>query len=294
MLRTDLERQAMRAVELVVLGRDNPRLLIAAKRRLTRPRRVARLLAGLANSADGRQPLLLLGVGKRHVVGVERTPDEDWWDRVRSALPGRRPELRWDAVSIDGAMVVVVAPDSSDELIPACKRDRVVVPFFDGDRLVYGKPTRPEPVGQRQSIPTASVVGGWVERRLLGSGSGAGVDTYRGVLELEVGAVTGVMRDIDCSATLMSPDQTRSMELDVQVHPAPDAVGVFRTASGIEVRGTFRVRLLIAGAVRSASDRGDPPSLHLVVSLLLPGRAVPELRSLLLRPDPSGRRRWVI
>ena len=281
----------MRAVEMTILGREDPRLLVANKRKLSGPKKIARLLAGLANAADGRQTLLLVGISGDEVTGIDALPDVDWWDDLDSAFPGAVPRLDWMAVDIDGATVLAIAPRPSDELIPAKFRGEISVPFFDGGGLHRTRPSRGDRSVRTETLPTASILGGWIERSVIEEDD---VTAFHGQLELQLDAVTGVMPDKNCSATLLVASRERPIELDVQVHPSVDDVGVFRLDGGIQVLSTFRVRLFLAAAVRGGLDRSEPASVQLVVSLLLPGRAVPELRSLLLSPDPERRGRWRI
>ncbi|MEM7286787.1 MAG: hypothetical protein AAF480_10590 [Actinomycetota bacterium] len=285
----DLETLVMRAVEMTILGREDPRLLVANKRKPGGPRKVARLLAGLANAADGRQTLLLIGVRGTEVTGIEALPDADWWDDLEGAFPGAVPRFDWMAVDIDGARVLAIATRSTDELIPAKMHGEIVVPFFDRGGLHRTRPARLERTSPRDVLPTASILGGWIERSVIAESD---VTAYQGQLELQLDAVTGVMPDKNCSATLLVASREGPIELDVQVHPSVDDVGVFRVDDGIHVLSTFRVRLFLAAAVRGGTDRSEPASVQLVVSLLLPGRAVPELRSLLLSPDPDHRGSW--
>lgn len=279
----------MRAVEMTILGREDPRLLVANKRRLSGPKKIARLLAGLANAADGRQTLLLIGISGDEVTGIDSLPDVDWWDALDSAFPGAAPRLDWMVVDIDGAQVLAIAPRHSDELIPAKFRGEITVPFFDGGGLHRTRPVRGDRAVRTETLPTASILGGWIERSVIDEDD---VTAFHGQLELQLDAVTGVMPDKNCSATLLVASRERPIELDVQVHPSVDDVGVFRLDDGIQVLSTFRVRLFLAAAVRGGLDRAEPASVQLVVSLLLPGRAVPELRSLLLSPDAERRGRW--
>ena len=287
----DLETLAMRAVEMTILGREDPRLLVANKRKIGGPRKVARLLAGLANAADGRQTLLLIGVRGDEVTGVDAPPDADWWDDLDKAFPGAVPRLDWMSVEIDGATVLAIAPRPTDELVPAKVRGEITVPFFDRGGLHRTRPSRHERGARTEALPTASILGGWVERSVIEEDD---IVAYQGQLELELDAVTGLMPDKNCSATLLVASRERPIELDVQVHPSVDDVGVFRLDDGIQVLSTFRVRLFLAAAVRAGAERSEPASVQLVVSLLLPGRAVPELRSLLLSPDPQRRARWLL
>lgn len=283
----------MRAVEITVLGREDPRLLVAAKRTRAKPHRIARLLAGLVNSAGDRRPLLLLGVDGRSVAGLNGLPDNDWWDEVEDSFPGTVPRLEWTLVDIEGAAVLAIAPESGGELIAALDRhDEVMVPFYDAGGIRRTRPPRADRAGPTEALPTATVLGGWIQRELIDQEGP--IDTFSGVLDIELGTVTGMMPDKTCSATLLLPNLHGPVELDVQLHPSGDDVGVFRHEDGIEVRSSFRVRLYVAGASRSPDRRPDPASVQLVVSLVLPGRAVPELRSLLLSPDPDQPGRWRI
>ncbi len=287
----DLETLALRAVEMTILGREDPRLLVANKRRAGGPRKIARLLAGLSNAADGRQTLLLIGIRGNEVTGIDPLPDADWWDELDAAFPGSLPRLDWMVVDIDGASVLAIAPRSGDEMIPAKWGGEIVVPFFDRGGLHRNRPPRADRPSSTEALPTASILGGWVERAVI---DGEDVVAFQGQLDVQLDAVTGMMKDKNCSATLLIATRERPVELDVQVHPSADDVGVFRLDDGIEVLSTFRVRVFLAAAVRGLSSRTEPVSLQLVVSLLLPGRAVPELRSLLLSPDPDHRGRWLV
>lgn len=287
----DLETLAMRAVEMTILGREDPRLLVANKRRPGRPGKVARLLAGLANAGDGRQTLLLIGIRGDEVTGVDALPDADWWDDLDDAFPGTVPRLDWMPIDIDGATVLAIAPRPSDELIPARIRGELIVPFFDRGGLHRTRPLRQGRGLRSDSLPTASILGGWVERSQIGAGH---VTAYHGQLEVELDDVTGLLPDENCSATLLVASRERPIDLDVQLHPPADDMGVFRIEHGIHVLSTFRVKMFVAAAVRDGADDSDSASMQLVVSILLPGRAVPELRSLLLSPDPGRGGRWTL
>lgn len=283
----------MRAVEITVLGREDPRLLVAAKRRLTKPHKIARLLAGLVNSAGDRRALLLLGVSGRSVRGLTALPDDDWWDDVEASFPGETPQIHWTVIDIDGAAVLALEPEAGSELVAAYDRDNVViVPFYDRGGIRRTRPPRADRGSPTETLPTATILGGWVRREVIDQ-EGA-IDAFSGQIDIELGAVTGSMPDKTCSATLLMPNHQGAIELDVQIHPSSDDVGVFRHDSGIEVRSTFRVRLYVAAATQQDRERRDPASVQLVISLLLPGRAVPELRSLLLSPDPDNRGQWLV
>jgi hypothetical protein len=288
--RVDLETLALRAVEVTVLGREDPRLLVATKRKLTKPHKVARLIAGLANSAYGRRSILLIGLRSDKVHGLDAIPDADWWDELDDSFPGRVPRLDWMIIDIDGAQVLAIAPEQLDELLVAHDGDDIIVPWFDRGGIRTSRPRRAE--RSSESLPTATIRGGWVAKSTLDLDGP--IDSFCGQIDVELDAVTGMVADSSCSATLLMPTRDRSIELDVQVHPSSDDVGLFRHDAGIEVRSTFTVRLYLAAAVRGKVSDKDPASIQLVISLLLPGRTVPELRSLLLSPDPSRRSRWLV
>lgn len=273
-----------------MLGREDPRLLVATKRKLTKPHKVARLIAGLANSAHGRRSILLIGLRAHEVHGLDTIPDADWWDELDDSFRGRTPRLDWMIIDIDGAQVLAIAPEQLDELLVAHDGDDIIVPWFDRGGIRTTRPRRAE--RSSESLPTATIRGGWVAKSTLDLDEP--IDSFSGQIDVELNAVTGMVADNTCSATLLMPTRDRSIELDVQVHPSSDDIGLFRHEAGIEVRSTFTVRLYLAAAVRGEVSNKDPASVQLVISLLMPGRAVPELRSLLLSPDPSRRSRWLV
>ncbi len=288
----NLETLAMRAVEVTVLGRQDHRLLVATKRRLTRPKRIARLLAGLANAAGDRHALLLLGVRGHDVTGLDSLPDADWWDELEEAFPGTVPDWEWSVVDIDGADVLVIGLDPSTELIPAFRRDSVIVPFFDRGGIRRTPPADDRRVSTSQSMATAKVVSGWVQR-VPGDHSGS-IAAFRGRLSVEIASESGRIADTDCSATLLGAEHVGPVGLDVQVHPAEHRLGVFRHDRGVEIRNDVQVEVLLAAATRTPHPPSEPHAVQLVVSLALPGRGVPELRSLLLNPDPRTPGRWTL
>lgn len=290
----DIETAALRAVELGVQGRVDPRLIVATRHRLPGPRKTARLLAGLANAADGRKPLLLVGLHGAEIHGVDEPPSARWWQRVADGFAGPAPDIRWTMVDLDGPQLLAISSDPVDELVTAWRKDRVFVPWFDGRRVVPApSPTRPEKRGATDALPTVRVVTGWMERTPI---SGAPqVHAYRGALDIELQPTPGVMADKSCSATLLVPDRSAPISLSAQAHPMTNDVGVVRREHGIEVRTSFTARLYLAAAVADDATPVTPGTAQLVVSLLLPGRSVPELRSLLFSPDPTvDAGRWIL
>lgn len=283
----DLELLALRAVEMTVLGRDDARLLIATKRKMSGQRKIARLLAGLANAAGSRRGVLLIGVGGDEVVGLDRRLDQDWWDRLEATFPGRCPGWDWTIVDIDGAEILAIALKPIDELVPARRANRVEVPWFDRGGLRLTPPPRLRPGVDEGPLPTARVLRGWIDRGF--APNDARVETYAGALELELSAVAGLLTDDMCSVTLLAPGRDGPEAMTAAIHPSDDGVGVARRTNGIEVRSTFRCTLLVAAATRTA-PASPPASLQLVISLMLPGRGVPELRSLLLSPQGNPER----
>lgn len=230
MARVDLETLALRAVEVTVRGREDQRLLVATKRKLTKPRKVARLLAGLANSAHGRRSILLIGVRAHEVHGLKALPDTDWWDELDDSFPGRVPQLDWMLIDIDGAQVLAIAPEHPDELVAAHDGDDIVVPWFDRGGIQRTRPRRTEPPPPLDSLPTATIRSGWVARSTLHLDGP--IDSFAGQIDVELDAVTGMMADDTASATLLMPTRGRPIELDEQIHPSSGHLGVIRHESG--------------------------------------------------------------
>ena len=287
----------MRAVELLIQGREEPRFLLASMSRLPRPKKAARWIAGLANAAAGRRAVLLVGIKGSEIRGIQAPPEPLWWVKVQERFPGAAPQMHSSLLDIDGATVLAITIDAVTELLPARHRDRVIVPWVEHGRLGAAPASRPsqgQTTAHGEALPSADVLGGWVQRTTINR-DGASIDAYTGQLDLELLATPGTMTDDSCSATLLLADNDAPIALATQIHPAADDVGVFRTSEGIDVRTRVRVRLLLAGAERH-HDRGKGrDSAQLVVSLLLPGRTVPELRSLLLANDQSSDGdRWLL
>lgn len=289
-----LETTALRAVELGVQGRVDPRLLVATKRRLPGPKKAARLLAGLANAADDRQHILLVGMRKNEISGIEGPPPERWWRRLDDAFPGVAPDYSWTMVDVGGTALLAIATSPTDRLIAAYKGDDVIVPFFDGRRVVPAQLSAGADKDRGvDALPPARIDRGWVEHVIVRDRPR--IEAFRGVLDVELQPTPGVMADKSCSATLLMPDRDAPVALDVQVHPAGDQAGVFRRDHGVEVITDFGVRVYLAAARTTTEPTPTAAAAQLVVSLLLPGRAVPELRSLFLSPDPSSEGvRWIV
>ena len=291
----NLEAFALRAVELAVQGRADPRLLVATRRHLPKPKTAARLIAGLANAAAGRQALLLVGLRGFELLGVSEAPNDDWWNDTVDALPGAVPDLAWTLLDTGDVDVLVVGVGHPDELIVATRKGSSYVPWFDGRRLSTAPPTpRPESSRPTETVPAATITSVWVERATI-AGAADHIHVYQGVIDMELDAISGRMDDASCSATLLMTQHEGPIALEIQVHPAVTDVGVIRNDHGIEVRSTFRANVFVAAAVPAPTHQLASETAQLVVSLPLPGRSVPELRSLLLSADPEAAAgtRWV-
>jgi hypothetical protein len=288
----NLEALALRAVEIMVLGREDQRLLVATKRRLTRPKRIARLLAGLTNAARGRHAVLLLGVRRDDVAGLDALPDADWWDDLEDAFPGPVPPWTWSVIDIDGAKILAIAPEPMDQLVPAAHRGEIMVPFFERGGIRRLPPADSRRPSTPESMATASVTSGWVQRSVVDRSDPIAV--FRGRLTIEISSGTGQIDDAECSATLLSAGREDPVGLDVQLHPSDHEMGVFRQGKGVAIRSDVRVDVLLAAAVRGGLALGDGKPVQLVVSLALPGSGVPELRSMLLNPDPGTVNCWTL
>lgn len=288
-----LETMAMRAVELRLQGRTDPRLLLATKQRMQGPRKTARLLAGLANAADGRTPLLLMGITRNSVIGVDQMPGESFWRRVADAFTGLRPSLTTTSLKIGTALVIAVHIEGPDGYVAAARGDRTEVPFFHNGALQLAPPQQTRaPHTSVEHLPSIEILGGWIERSVMDDGDP--ITAYRGWLDVELGASSGFLADKDCSATLLVSDEAAPIALDVQVHAISEFVGVRRRDAGIEVEASFRARMFLAAALTDGEDVSTGRGAQLVASLILPGRSVPEIRSLLLSPDPQSPDRWIV
>ncbi len=245
---------AMRAVELSVQGRDDPRLLVATKRRATDPGRIAGLLAGLANAAAGRPAVLLLGVRGRQVVGLDEVPDAEWWESLRDHFTGPVLELTSTTLDFDGTRVLAIAP---------------------------------ERVAASDAGPGVRVLAGWVQRFTLRDSR---IVVWRGLIDLEVDAIAGRIDDAACSASLVVPGRPRPVELDTQLHPVDHHVGVVRHDDGIEVRPAFGARLYLAAASRVDDGDGEAESgaLQLVLAVPAPGSDQVQVWSRFVQPDPGS------
>ncbi len=282
----------MRAIELAVQGRDNPRLLIATKRRPTNLARIARLLAGLANAAAGRTAVLLVGIRGRSVVGLDEVPDAEWWDQLKRMFPGAAPELVSTVVDIDDARVLAISPEPAGELVTATENGRVVVPLFEAGSL-RACPSPGPTWSEADTARLTRVVDGWVERVATPDGA---VVIHRGQLEVVIDAETGFIADEACKARLLLPGDGPAVELDAQIHPMTDDVAVLRGRRGVEVLASFRAHLFLAGAARSRDSTGpEPGPVQLVVTVPAPGGHETEPWSKLLEPDPTASgSRWVV
>ena len=245
----------------------------------------------MANAASGRQALILVGVRDVELTGVYDAPTEEWWTSVESAFPGAIPDLDWAMVDAGDVDILVIAIGQPGELVTGTRRGGAFVPWFDGRRIVDAPvPTPRESPTRGERVPEVAVLGGWIERSCLGRPAPP-VDVYRGVVDMELEATAGAMNDDACSATLLVDELDGAIGLDVQVHPLGHDAGVIRTPAGVVVRSTFRIRAYVAAATPASGPgaRGTGASAaQLVLSLPLPGRSVPELRSLLLSPDAGA------
>ena len=291
-----LETIALRALELATQSRADPRLLVATKRHLPKPKRAAKLIAALANAAAGRQALMLIGVRGMQITGLASPPSDQWWTAVTDALPGAVPDLDWAMIDVGDIDILAIAIGQPDELVVATRRGGAFVPWFDGTKLADAPlPQRREAHSRAERVPEVRVLGGWVERSCL-SGLASPVSIYRGIIDMELEATAGAMDDAACSATLLLDDLDGPVTLEVQVHPLGNDAGVTRNERGITVRSTFGIRVYVAAATPppAGAATADIGAAQLVVSLPLPGRSVPELRSLLLSPVSitTGTTRW--
>lgn len=296
--RETLHTLTLRAVELAVQDRHDPRLLLCTRLELPGPRKTAALLAGMANAAAGRQTLLLVGLDTGSVLGMLDEPSLRWWDRFDRAFVGARPDIHHERLDVSGAVLWAFTTDPVDEMVPVRRGGRVRVPWIDADgQLVDAPVARRQPSrSSGDGIPTARVLDGWIERTVLDArdGDDRRIAAFQGRVDVELVASPGVLADQDCSATLLFPGAT-AVQLDTQIHPVSDDVGVLRHEDGIEVRTDYRARLFMAAAVRDDATSATPSTAQLVVSFRLPGRAVPELQSLLLTIDPKDDgQRWRI
>lgn len=291
----ELQALAHRAVGVVVDKHVDPDLLVVTRRRLPKPPRAARILTDLENAADGRTTLLMVGLRDQDLPGLTTAPSASWFDEVREEFPDLAPKISWAMIDYEGVQLLAVTTDRVDQAIGTYDRGQVAIPRVDEGHIVTtSEGAQPQTRTSWKGVPTGRVLGGWIERNQAERGD-VSLDVYRGRVEIELEAAPGTMADSDCSATLLLPDHRPPIEFDVEVHPANDDAGVTRHDGGITVRATLRAELYMAAAVRSDGSPDQIGSARLVVSLLLPGRATAELRSLLLSPDPdSETQRWVI
>ncbi len=276
----------------VAQGRQDPRLLVASKRKLLKPKRAARWLAGLANAAGDRHAVLLMGVDNGSIVGIKNPPRSSWLAEVSTWFPGVRPALSWEFVTVDDTEVLAVMPSAVTQHVTAFHRSEVLVPWVTDGVLGQAPLGHACPQGGAPAImPAVSAKDCWVERTATVA-SGVEVDVYRGMVTLAIGPMPGVVADKSCSATLLLLQDHAPVELDVQVHPGPGPVGVERQTGGVTVHAGYSLRIYLAGALLSSGVRSTNRSARLVLSLLLPGRSVPELRSFPLQADPNRADRW--
>jgi hypothetical protein len=289
-----LEALTLRAIELTVAGRSDPRLLVSRRRNVPGPRRMARELAGLANAAGDRTPLLLMGIHGDDVTGLDdddwRQADDDYWHRVTRAYPADPPTWTTETVTVSDTRVLAVHVEPARHLIPAWRAARVEVPWFDGADLVQAPaPKRIEPAHTGDPLSSLDVLRVWIERRP--DPDRRGVTTLRGIVELDLRAA-GFLADDRCAATLMLPDEELPITLDTRIHPTSAEPAVERVGGGVEIRSTSRASLYVAAARSERPPCTAAATAELVVSIVLPGRNIPELRSLrlvLVTDDPP---RW--
>lgn len=282
---------AMRAVELLVQGRSDPRLLVASCPELRGPKKTARLLAGLTNAAGGRTPLLLAGVDGTHVVGVSDVPDEGYWARVRRGFAGHVPSFEVAAVAVDDATVVAVRVEPGDVLVPARRGDGVEVPFYrDGE--LHQTPGRLERVPEPPPLAVRLRVGPcWMER--IPVATSPGVVAYRGQIDVALPPRSGIVADGDCAAAFVEPDSWTPVTLSAQIHPLQPRTAVRRLDGGVSVDATLAARIHLATAVRVGPVRPASGVAQLVLEVRVPGLTEPELRTVMMLPDPTISDRWV-
>ncbi len=139
--------------------------------------------------------------------------------------------------------------------------------------------------------PSLRIDRAWIERSE--DDAAPGVTVYRGAVDMTLDAAPGRLLDRDVSATLMIPGPTEPVALSARLQPITMGTGVVRTADGVEVVTDFGLRLYLAAARREdASPDAAPVPAQLVMALVLPGRSVAELRSLVLHPDASSANSW--
>ena len=290
----DLESIALRAVELIVQGRTDDRLLVVSRATLRGPRKTARLLAGLANSSGRRQPLLLCGVDRQAVVGLEEAPSQRWLGRLAEGFAGGAPAVTWAMISVDpDTTIAAFSLDVPSSLLAAWRRDKAVVPFVDTDgklteAFTHTAPTRTGPA----TIPPLAILGGWIERRV--EPSDPSVAVYRGRIDVELPAESGYIADAACSATMVTRRHPSPVALRAQVHPDSPGGGLARDGAGLTVQASFRAQILVATAHTEAPTAMSSGPGQLVVSMMLPGRAAAELQTLAVHPADDTPGRWLV
>jgi hypothetical protein len=288
-----LETLALRAVELAVQSRNDPRFLVASLPKAPGPKKAARYLAGLANACGKRAALLLLGVSGHDIVGLDTIPTDDYWQRVDDRFPSEHPTCSRVDLTVGSTRLVAVHVEPTATLVVAPYRDRPVVPWFADGRLRRATPPveTPRPT-LSDKLPTLRVDDVWVEHRHLPETPEIAV--YRGAVDITLEATPGRLRDDDVSVTLLVPGPAHPVAMTARIHPLDTRTGVARTDDGIEVLSAFRARIYLATARREPADEIASTAAQMVIAVLLPGRSVPEIRSVGLGPDPGSEQRWVL
>ncbi|MGI9625145.1 MAG: hypothetical protein ACR2PK_20130 [Acidimicrobiales bacterium] len=284
----------MSAVEMTILGRTDPRLLVATRTGLDKPKKAARLLAALSNSARTGTAVLLLGVDGRDVTGLDRQPDAKWWAKVERSFPGRAPILAWTELDIGGARIVAVFPNSpAGEPIIAHHGGRVSVPWIDESGVRSARTGDFLAVEATATRPAGRIQGGWIEHARVGREEG-GVDAFGGYVDVALHAAPGRIDDSHCVGALLFGTGSTPVEMTIQIHPEEPGSCVRRVGGGVEISDGVAVRLYVAGAQLCEPTTARADSGQLLMTIRTPGQTGPLVIDALLRRDNEPAWRWVV